>query len=194
MLSAEKRDNKEVFSQKEKDWIIKKIFWERQIDSAFLYKWNWWDAYGKILESGKYRAHQAELKIIDKHKLELQKYIKKYITDIWCGDAEKAIHLLKDIESIYNLFYVASDYSASMTEIAENNIKTEMPNINIWNHQIMRPWNELFTNNLDDNTYLWTWCTIWNFYRQGALSQLKNMNNSWMLKWNNIIFSYFQYY
>lgn len=157
-----------------------------------MYKWNGWDFYNKILQSGKYLAYSQELELIDKHRQELQKYIKKYVTDIWCGNWEKAIHLLQNDNSINDIFYVASDYSASMIESAETNINTKVPNIKMWNHQIMRWWNELFTNSLDDNTYLRLWCTIWNLAnKQEIINQIKNMNNSWTLKWNKIIFSYF---
>jgi len=79
-----------------------------------------------------------------------------------------------------------------MIDIAEKNIVENLPEIKIWNHQIMRPWNELFTNRLDDNTYLRVGCTIWNFAnKEKIIEQLKSMNNSGMLKWNKIIFSYF---
>lgn len=157
-----------------------------------MYKWNGWDFYNKILQSGKYLAYNQELELIDKHRQELQKYIKKYITDIWCGNWEKAIHLLENDSSINDIFYVASDYSASMIEATETNINMKLPDIKMGNHQIMRWWNELFTNSLDNNTYLRLWCTIWNLAnKQEIVNQIKNMNNSWTLKWNKIIFSYF---
>jgi hypothetical protein len=157
-----------------------------------LYKWNGWYFYNKILQSGKYLAYNQELELIDKHRKDLQKYIKKYITDIWCGNWEKAIHLLQNDSSINDIFYIASDYSASLIELAEKNIKTSLPNVNMWNHQIMRWWNELFTNSLDDNTYARLGCTIWNSAnKRKIIEDIKNMNNSWTLKWNKIIFSYF---
>jgi hypothetical protein len=38
MLSTEKTDKTEIFSTKEREEIIQKIFYKKEIDSAFLYK------------------------------------------------------------------------------------------------------------------------------------------------------------
>lgn len=157
-----------------------------------MYKGNWWELYDKISNSESYSPHRTELALIDKNRERLQYHIKKYLTDIGCGNWEKAIHILNWHNSVDKISYIASDYSSSMIDLAEKNILEEIPNIKLWNHQIMRPWNELFTNKLDDNTYLRVGCTIWNFSsREKIIEQLKNMNNSGMLKGNKIIFSYF---
>lgn len=168
------------------------IFQKKEIDAAFLYKGNWWELYDKISNSDSYSPHRTELELIDKNREKLQHHITKYLTDIGCGNWEKAIHILDGHHSINQISYIASDYSSSMIDIAENNIVEKIPDIKLWNHQIMRPWNELFTNKLDDNTYLRVGCTIWNFAnREKIIEQLRSMNNSGMLKGNKIIFSYF---
>lgn len=156
-----------------------------------MYKWNWWEFYDKIIQSPEYEKYQKEIQLIQENSSELNQYITKHLTDIWCGNWEKVVYLLKSHPNIKNLNYIASDYSANILELAENNINTQLPDLKMGNHQIMRSWNELFTNNLDENTYLRLGCTIWNFYKEQIVSHLKNMNNRWTLKWNMIIFSYF---
>lgn len=155
-----------------------------------MYKWNGGEVYDKIIESGKYWAYDKEISMLDKYKRELQSYITKYFTDIWCGNGQKAVHILQG--TYKKISYIASDYSASMIDIAEKNIIEQLPNIKLGNHQIMRPGNELFTNSLDENTYFRAGCTIGNFLNTQEISnQIKNMSNSGTLKGNRIIFSYF---
>ena len=147
--------------------------------------------YDKIIHSPEYKKYQKEMQLLQQNKDTLNRYITKHITEIGCGNWEKIITLLRDHPYIHDIEYIASDYSANVLELAENNISAQLPKLKMWNHQIMRPWNKLFTNSLDENTYLRLWCTIGNFSRQEAIDQLENMNNSGTLKWNFILFSYF---
>ncbi len=132
------------------------------------------------------------MRLIDRHRSTLQSYITKYLTDIGCGNGKKAIELLEGSEAGYTVVYLASDYSASMIDLAEKNILEKIPGIKLGNHQIMRPGNGLLTNSLEGNTYFWVGWTIGNFLNNQDISnQIKNMSNSWTLKWNRIILSYF---
>ena len=95
------------------------------------------------------------MRLIDRHRSTLQSYITKYLTDIGCGNGKKAIELLEGSEAGYTVVYLASDYSASMIDLAEKNILEKIPGIKLGNHQIMRPGNGLLTNSLEGNTYFW---------------------------------------
>lgn len=143
------------------------------------------------MQSSEYEKYQKEIVLLQENSQILHQYITKYLTEIGCWNWEKVIVLLANHPSIEHLTYIASDYSANILELAENNISTQLPTLKMGNHQIMRSGNELFTNNLHDNTYLRLWCTIGNFYREEIINQLKNMNNEGTIRWNKIIFSYF---
>lgn len=157
-----------------------------------MYKWNWWELYDKIDKSESYWAYNQELHLLDTYQHTLQQYLTKYLTDVGCGNGQKAIHLLQDTSVLHDVTYLASDYSSSMIDLAEKNIIEKIPNIKLGNHQIMRPGNELLTNSLDENTYFRVGCTIGNFLdKQDIIHQIKNMSNSWTLKGNTIIFTYF---
>lgn len=56
----------------------------------------------------------------------------------------------------------------------------------------MREGNNLFTETLDDNTYLRLGCTIGNFSEGEIINQIQKMNNRGIVKGNSIIFSYFE--
>lgn len=185
----ENNQNNILFSPREKDFFLTKIFKENQIDSSFLYKGNGGELFDKILKSWKYNWYNNEIQLIDSWKQHLQKFLGKNITDIWCGNWEKILHLLTNNQK--NHTYIACDYSSSMIEIAEKNISENFPDIKLGNHQIMRPGNQLLTNNLWDNTYIWLGAEIGCHDQEETISFLKNMNNTGFLKWNNVIFSYF---
>ena len=145
-----------------------------------------------MIESGNYWAYDQEMRLIENNKWALQNYITNYLTDVWCGNGQKAIKLLEGSRAAYTVSYLASDYSASMIDLAEKNILEKLPGIKLGNHQIMRPGNELLTNSLEENTYFWVGWTIGNFQNNQDISnQIKNMSNSWTLKGNRIILSYF---
>lgn len=186
----EQLNNNDIFSKEEKYFFLKKIFKDRNPDSSFLYKWKWSELYDKILESDSYTINKNELKLLKEHKELILKYIQKNITDVGCWNGEKICILLKG-NYVNNLKYIWSDYSPDMISLAEKNISEALPGIHFGNHQVVRSGNDLFTNNLDDNTYLCFWELLSNFSKEKTIEQLKNMNNRWILKGNNIIFTVF---
>lgn len=177
----------------EKIMILRDVFLNKKIpDPSIFYQGEGRELYNKISLSSAYWANKVEMDILTKHATTIAKYIGSNVTDIWCGNGEKAACLLRALQDRRQRTYIASDSSALMTELAEKNIIEQVPNIHIGNHQIMRPGNNLFTDTLADNTYLCLWFLLGDFDRPGMVKQLKNMSNRGITTGNDIILSYFE--
>ena len=198
-----------TFFPEEKEKIIKNIFLDKSIPNpSIFYQGEGKERYDKVSKSPEYRANRVEEELFRKNAETLSKYIKDYVTDVGCGNGEKAVAFLSAILPFLHakkkLTYIASESSATMIELAEQNIKRAMmelakqdstraiPEVNIGNHQVIREGNDLFTNALQKNTYLCLGFLLGDFSNPGMVEELKKMSNRGTLKGNDIIFSYFE--
>lgn len=197
MILSHSPHNTDIFSPEEKEKIIKNIFLDKSIPNpSIFYQGKGRERYDKVSKSPEYRANRVEEELFQKNAKTLAQYIKGYVTDVGCGNGEKAIAFLSAIRAFLSsgkkLTYIASESSATMIELAEKNIKAAIPDIKIGNHQVIREGNDLFTNALQNNTYLCLGFLLGDFSNPGMVEELKKMSNRGTLKGNDIIFSYFE--
>ena len=80
--------------------ILMKLFWlkEWELDSSFLYKWNWAELYEKICNDKSYPFIDIENEYLEnlRRNEKFMKILKNtdFITDVGCGDGQKIISLL----------------------------------------------------------------------------------------------------
>ena len=189
-------NTEQILTDAEREKILLDLFKWQDWDldaSSFLYKWKWAELYEKASTSENYPFIEMEIKALDKLRDDpkFKEILKKtdYITDVWSWDGQKAITLLK--WGWRRGTYIAEDPSPDMLNIVRRNMIENARWIKLWNFQVLNDLQWHLSSNLAHNMYLFLWGTIWNMSDKNIISELKNMDNNWIISGNKILLSYF---
>lgn len=201
-IDTDETPNERLTDKKKQKILYDLFYWrEWEVDSSFLYYWEWAKLYEKISNDENYPFIEIEKQCLEKlwNSRDFQKKVLEkldYITDVWSWDGQKAIAFLWPTKANWykwvkrNGTYILEDYSKRMIWIAEAAIEEKASNIKLWNSQILRNWKHL-TTNYQNNMFLFLGGTICNMTDEQIINELKNMDNNWILSWNKILLSYF---
>ncbi len=200
--SIETHENNEILTNSDRDRYLRNIF-EKQwkFDPLFLYMWEGNELYSKLERNdSEYKFYAEWLKLIEKNKSEIRKYIWKTFVDRWCWNWDKAAIVLTDEiwESEWkpiskSIDYIPADYSHGAIQQARINLESKWIPVKDWLLFLDNNTNHTSIKNNEKITYFFVWWTIWNFDDEKISEMFTKMwNSSWNpMKWNNLVFDYF---
>lgn len=193
LYDTTEQEPEQVLTNSERDNILNSLFLNKgEVDSSFLYKWKWAELYEKISKDKSYPFIDIEVSCLKnlKYDQSFKKILEKtkVITDVWSWDWQKAVALLK--WTSWEWTYIPEDYSHEMLKIAEGKIKKELPDVKLWSSQKLNNGKHL-SQQYQNNMYLFLGWTICNMSDEDIITELKDMDNNWIINWNKILLSYF---